>query len=324
MKKFNDLISLIIPIYNVELYIDDCINTLIKQTYQNLEIILVDDGSTDNCPSICDYYEKKDKRIKVIHKKNGGLSDARNSGLKIAKGEYVVFIDSDDFVNIDFVKNLYYACIQNNADMAVCQYQKVTTIKDVDWKENKTCNNDEVITGREFSINIYKGQAINLGFVAWNKIYKKDLFINNNIEYPINKYHEDTFTTFRLLYLTNRIVIVNIPLYYYRIREGSIMTSNADLKRLLDMLEAAIYPVKYYDKKNDKELLSLSLNYFFKDTIDTYKKFKTELYVGYIKECYTKYWTIYHNKLNTKIVNKLKYKYFYYKFCDLKIVKGRD
>ena len=117
------LVSIIVPIYNVEKYIKECIDSIINQTYKNLEIILVDDGSPDCCPKICDEYSKKDKRIKVIHKENGGLSSARNAGLDVAKGEYVSFIDSDDVVDEKFIETLYNLCIENNCDISECNFQ---------------------------------------------------------------------------------------------------------------------------------------------------------------------------------------------------------
>ena len=117
------LISVIVPIYKVEKYLTICVDSLLRQSYGNLEIILVDDGSPDECPAICDQYQNKDNRIKVIHKKNGGLSDARNAGLDIAQGEYVAFVDSDDFIDEDYICKLYDALQQNRASIAVCGIQ---------------------------------------------------------------------------------------------------------------------------------------------------------------------------------------------------------
>ena len=126
-----DLISVIIPIYRVELYLKECIDSVLNQTYKNMEIILVDDGSDDNCPNICDAYKKKDSRIQVIHKKNGGLSDARNAGIEIAKGEYICFIDSDDVIHPSFLQILYEDLIETGSDMSICHYEKVDKIPEI-------------------------------------------------------------------------------------------------------------------------------------------------------------------------------------------------
>ena len=315
MKKNRELISVIVPIYNVEKYLSECIDTLIKQSFDNLEIILIDDGSTDNCPTICDEYQKKDKRIKVIHKKNGGLSDARNSGLKIAKGEYIIFVDSDDFVNINFVEVLYNLCVQNNSEMAICKFARVQEITDVDWEFLDNSYEKEIMTGKEFTISVYEGKSENLGFVAWNKIYKKELFEKNKIEYPVNRYYEDTFTTFKLLYYSKKVVVTDVPLYYYRSREGSIITSNITLKKLNDMLEADIYPVSYYDERKEVELFNLSANYCFRDIINTYNTYKNngKEYSDYIIDFYIKNWKLYCNKMSIGFAKKVKYMFFYYK-----------
>lgn len=314
-SNYNDLVSIVVPIYNVELYIDDCINTLINQTYKKIEIILVDDGSTDNSQKICEEYAKQDSRIKVLHKENGGLSDARNKGLDVAQGKYIIFVDSDDFVNIYFVEKLYKSCVQNESDISVCKYQEIKSKKEAAWKKQINSNN-RTMTGREYIIDMYNGESEKLGFVAWNKIYKKDLFINNNIRYPKGKYYEDTFTTFRLLYTTKKITVINDTLYYYRIREGSIMTSSIDLKKVYDGIEADIYNAKFYDKENDDVLLALSLNYFYRETIELYyniEKMNKEA-KKFVLENYLQYWRVYHNKLHGKIINEIKYYIFYYMF----------
>ena len=120
-----DLISVVVPIYNVENYIKKCVDSILSQTYKNLEIILVDDGSPDNCPQICDEYAQKDNRIKVIHKENGGLSDARNAGIDISKGKFITFIDSDDYIEKDYVEVLYNSIKENASDMAIGSHKAI-------------------------------------------------------------------------------------------------------------------------------------------------------------------------------------------------------
>ena len=145
----NQLISIIVPIYNVEKYLKQCIESIISQTYRNIEIILVDDGSPDNCGKICDEYSQKDKRIIVLHKENGGLSDARNKGIDIAKGDYLTFVDSDDFVNIDYIEKLYNSIKFNNTKLAQCGISKVDEnneiIEKLNYEKNQIKTSHEIL-----------------------------------------------------------------------------------------------------------------------------------------------------------------------------------
>lgn len=236
----SDLISVIIPIYNVEPYLSDCIESIIKQTYTNLEIILVDDGSPDKCGDICDMYAEKDSRITVIHKKNGGLSDARNAGLDIATGKYVTFIDSDDAVALDMVEYLYEMLCESNADITVCQPEIFSDdIPEIKWQDRRI----ETITGSEKCLEYYfKTRYVQS--VAWGKLYKKDMF--EYVRYPFGKMHEDEFTTYRLISLANRISVGFSKKYFYRIRSGSIMREIFSMRNL-DGIEAAIEIKKYID-----------------------------------------------------------------------------
>ena len=207
MKK----ISVIVPIYKVEKYIHRCIDSIINQTYKNLEIILVDDGSPDSCPRICDEYAKKDKRIKVIHKENGGLSDARNKGVDIATGDYIAFVDSDDYIHPNMYEVLIYELEKNNSDIALCKYKivyeksKITT--EIDGKfEVYSLNNLQALD------SMYGKDGVDF-IVAWNKLYKKDLF--NKIRYPVGKIHEDEYTTYKLLFASKNVIYIEYELYYF-------------------------------------------------------------------------------------------------------------
>ena len=122
-NKYN--ISIVVPVYNVANFLDECIKTILDQSYDDFELILVDDGSTDESGSICDYYSKLDERVKVIHQKNGGLSDARNTGINISNGQFITFIDSDDYIAKDYIEKLYFSIIENNADICMCDFKKV-------------------------------------------------------------------------------------------------------------------------------------------------------------------------------------------------------
>lgn len=217
-----ELISIIVPVYNVEKYLEKCIESIINQTYRNIEIILVDDGSKDNSGNICDKYAEKDSRIKVIHKKNGGLSDARNSGLEVAKGKYVGFVDSDDFIAKDMYEYLFKLMKNNDACISVCNYEKK-------W-ENISKKNEEKNFVKDYDIVLNSSEALKyivddkiLKSYAWNKLYKIELF--QDVRYPLGLNMEDIATTYKLIYNSKKIVIGNEIKYYYVQRKGSILNS---------------------------------------------------------------------------------------------------
>ena len=158
-----ELISVVVPIYKVEKFLPTCIESIIRQSYRNLELILVDDGSPDSCPSICEKYKQVDSRIKVIHKKNGGLSDARNAGLKIAEGKWITFIDSDDYVGINFLEKLYSSATSVGAEISLCDYKAV--IDDTGIEKEET--NIEVFDNVKCLEEMYHPQKHVMEFVAW-------------------------------------------------------------------------------------------------------------------------------------------------------------
>lgn len=216
MKINNELISVIVPCYNVEKYLDECISSIVNQTYNNLEIILVDDGSPDKCPKICDEWSQKDLRIKVIHKENGGLSSARNAGLDIAKGKYISFVDSDDFIEKDFIEFLYTNLIKHNGDISCCGYYHYFNS---DLKEIRHFKNVEL--SMDSCEGIKKMNTIGyFGVGSWNKLYKNELF--ENTRFPVGKLSEDWFILYKLIHKANKIYYDSQPKYYYRQRFGSI------------------------------------------------------------------------------------------------------
>lgn len=220
----NDLISVIIPVYKVEEYLDDCIRSVVDQIYQNLEIILVDDGSPDNCPAMCDAWTMKDKRIKVIHKPNGGLSDARNAGIDIASGEYIAFVDSDDWIEPDMYEKMLAALKKEHADICACSISSCYPEHRAVWG----CRAYVVTDSEQTLAMLYRDTAYPVA--AWNKLYRRELW--DDLRFPVGRICEDTFTTYRLVHGANRIVQLPYALYCYRIRPNSIMTSQFSPKRM--------------------------------------------------------------------------------------------
>ena len=224
-------ISIIVPVYGVEKYLDRCVNSLINQSYTNLEIILVDDGSPDNCPKMCDEWAEKDSRIVVIHKENGGLSDARNAGLDICTGDYITFVDSDDLIDKDFIKILYDISKQKDADIVACSTKR--------FKNEPIIKQDKPVIIKEFSVlevikNTYQTNDMEF-LTAWGKLYKK--FIFANLRYTKGVYHEDEYIIHHLVSLANKFVLTSQELYYYYYNENSITGSGYKLKRI-DLLKA--------------------------------------------------------------------------------------
>lgn len=216
------LISVIIPVYKVEAYLDECVASVVSQTHKKLEIILVDDGSPDNCPAMCDSWAQKDSRIKVIHKKNGGLSDARNAGLEIASGDYVAFVDSDDCIEPDMLEKLLSALLRTDSDIAACGIRNFGAAKGI-WG----CQ-DFVGTPEQIYAKLYNETAYPVA--AWNKLYRRSCW--EALRFPVGKLCEDTFTTYQLIHNAKRIAMIPEALYCYRIRPESIMTSAFTLKRM--------------------------------------------------------------------------------------------
>lgn len=232
------LVSVIIPIYKVEPYLRRCIDSVISQTYTNLEIILVDDGSPDNCPAICDEYAQKDNRIKVIHKRNGGLSSARNAGLDICKGDYISFIDSDDWVSPSYIQTLLKNALEKNADISIVSYTTFTegfsdyyTIPQFSTIE--TFNNHDLL--RHLCLHDYKE------FMAsWGKLFKKNCF--NNIRFPVGQLYEDSRINYKIYHKTTKACFQKTPLYFYLARKDSIMGKTTSSLHALDsMIERYIF-----------------------------------------------------------------------------------
>lgn len=246
-----DLISVIVPVYKVEDYLPRCIDSILNQTYTNLEIILVDDGSPDNCPKICDEYAKKDKRVKVIHQQNSGLSAARNAGIDNANGNYIAFVDSDDFVHPKMYEVLVRNLAEHNAEMSICMYKRVNNslINDIDINKQRLI----ICTQEETYNNLYNELYVPTE-IACNKIYKKKVW--HDIKYPVGKLHEDEFVIHHLISKCKTIVYTNLELYYYYNRTNSI-TKTFNIKRL-DAIEAMKDRMDFFKQNGSVELYNKS------------------------------------------------------------------
>ncbi len=251
------MISVVVPVYNVENYIERCLDSILNQTYRDLEIILVDDGSTDNSGRICDEYEKSDSRIKVIHRENGGLSAARNTGIKASCGEYLIFIDSDDYIHPKMLEILAGNLINNQSDIAICGFKKIYDDEVTEYEE-KPGTTISIYSGREACLNMYDDRLAVMTVVAWNKLYKRSLF--ENIFYPEGKIHEDEFTTYKLLYNSGRVVYFDGELYYYVQRKGSITNDEVYSVAHLSILEMNDERIEFFISKDDKKLANLAVH----------------------------------------------------------------
>ena len=226
-------VSIIVPVYQVENYIRQCIDSILVQTFTDFELILVDDGSKDRSGKICDEYAVLDQRVKVIHKENGGLSDARNCGMDQAVGNYFMFVDSDDYIAPTMLEYLYKALMNKEADIAVCNF---LYFFEEDRKRDFSTNiQSEVLSGAEIFYSRKNERVYGIWTVAWNKLYKRETL--GNVRFRFGKYHEDEFWANDIYQMDIKVVTIPECLYYYRQRDNSIM-GRKNIKRDFDILEA--------------------------------------------------------------------------------------
>lgn len=233
-------LSVIVPVYKVEPYIHKCVDSILEQTYTNLEVILVDDGSPDNCGKICDEYAAKDKRVKVIHKKNGGLSDARNAGIDISTGNIIGFIDSDDYIEARMYEEMINYMEHNNLDIVCADTNQVKGNKikfKPRYKKNYVWNKQEALS------EILNG---NLDNAAWNKIYKREII--GNTRFPQGRVYEDVATIYKFIYNADKVGYLSKPYYYYVKRKGSIVTSGFNCKSRYDCFVGYIERLNFAEK----------------------------------------------------------------------------
>lgn len=251
-----DLISIIVPVYNVENYLERCINSLLNQTYKNLEIILIDDGSTDNSGCICDKYASKFENIIVYHKKNGGLSSARNYGLdRIGNNiKYIAFVDSDDFLHPRMYEILYNDLIKYECDIAVCNIYKTYTTKNNEYISEKVT----ILNSNEYLNNYF--DDFYRSNVVWNKLYKKECI--QNLRFKEEKIYEDIFYSPQVVCNTNKIVINESKLYYYYQRRGSILNGSSNINGWNDFFEASEALVKVAINTKNEIFIMKSVDYY--------------------------------------------------------------
>lgn len=240
-----DLVSIVVPVYNVEKYLKKSIESILNQTYKNIEILLVDDGSTDSSGKICDSFSKVDPRIRVFHKANGGLSDARNFGIEQMRGQYVAFIDSDDYISNDFVWKLYSSIKNNDSEVSICSFslvdEKGEKIKDELLDSGEVCLPGKQILEKVLTADGYRY------VVAWNKLYRSTLF--EKFQFKIGKLYEDEFLNYPLFWECQKVSIVEEPLYLYVQREGSIVQSNMTLEKIKMKDEMHTSRIEFYSDK---------------------------------------------------------------------------
>lgn len=275
MAQYNETISVVIPAYNVQKYLSACLDSVINQTYHNLEIIVINDGSTDSTGTICDDYARKDTRIKVIHQENQGLSGARNTGLNNCTGDYIFFLDSDDYLNSNALLLLYQALNSTHADLAIGNYCYVSE------------DGSKITPAKPFSCPIYPESVKEYSIwksaivqyiaitVVWTKLYRRSLWINdgNTLYFPLGKLHEDTYVLPFILKQCQKIICINDTIVYYRQSTNSIMHQQLSIKNI-SWCEHHYNIINYL---NDKGYYDIA-TWYFKETarvcIHLYDSFK--------------------------------------------------
>lgn len=305
----NQMVSMIVPIYKVEKYLGQCIESLIAQTYRNLQIILVDDGSPDRSGEICEEYAGKDERILVIHKENGGLSDARNAGIERADGEWFCFIDSDDFIAPDMVERLYQMATEYQAKLAWCAVEEVEEDAAYPFEISKKSTENEKITvytpveAEKQFYTMNKQQCL----ITCNKLFHRSLY--ETIRFPKGKLYEDGYTIYRTIYIAQKVVTTSRPLYYYRQRRGSIMADHSD-RIYLPSLEAGKERLEFYRQNGEKELVRLEVNLALYTSIHFYQVIKKKEIRREIKKWYKMFYEEYFKKEKWPLAKRIRMRSF--------------
>lgn len=298
-----DKVSIIVPVYNVEKYLEKCIESILAQTFKNIEVILVNDGSSDKSGLICDKYSLIDRRIKVVHKKNTGVSDSRNYGIKVSSGKYIAFIDSDDWVDKEYINILYSNLIKYNADISVCDF--IRENNESKPKQLLKEKKEILFTNIEALNQIYGELYVQMIAVVWNKLYKREIF--NDLKFPIDKIHEDEYLTPIALYKCNKIIYTNKQLLHYRDTPNSIMNKKFNVKRL-DYLYVLESRMKFFKENMLDELYKKNVCTYLEKVMEFYflvKRSDIENKKNIMKELKNKLSNLNKN-LDIKLPKKLK------------------
>lgn len=254
-------LSIIIPVYQVKPYLERCIESVLSQSYTDYEVVLVDDGSTDGSGDICDIYAANYSNVKVIHKTNGGLSSARNIGLSVASGDYLMFLDSDDFLHSKAIEVEIKFLEENHADIVVCPLVRFSNLQDVDAYSPLDNIQFSILSGLEAERRFFNNPRANMFVSSCGKIFRRNLF--NGIQFPEGRLFEDEYTTYKLYYLCEKIVVLDTALYYYFVNQAGI-TQNLDLVKRLDEYDAQNERIIFFNNNGEIELYHLALLEFLR------------------------------------------------------------
>lgn len=270
MQENNGLVSVIVAVYNIEKYIAKCIDSIQRQTYSNLEIILVDDGSTDTSGAICDSFAEKDNRIIVIHRKNGGLSAARNSGLEIAKGEFIAFVDGDDWIEEGMYETMVLQARKHNAELVACRYACIYGEK----REDRSSEAVYVYQGLEMlSKYLEEDENVVIQHAAWNKLYRRELI--GDERFPEGKLYEDVVFSAKMLSRINTGVYIDTAYYDYVVnRDGSIMAMGLNKRMFTDLLPAYLEKEELLGSLPDESLVTKHRYHYLKKMLGWYRNTK--------------------------------------------------
>lgn len=302
---FIKLVSIIIPVYGVEAYLSECVDSLLNQTYRNLEIILIDDSSPDGCAEICDQYARKDARVKVIHKKNGGAASARNTGLDAATGDCICFVDADDVAEKEYVEHLLTALIEADADIAVCGYCDLTKTQ----RRVAPCQKPGIYSQEEYLACFLKDWSSSL---LWNKIYRREVI--GTLRMAEGHKIDDEFFTYRIVMNSQKIIVTDAPMYGYRMRTSSVMNDKASNgeRILLDKIE--YIRVRYADVAKQYPVLEQA---FLADAVDTMIRLWRDSYNSPKAQAEIRKWVNAHvgEIIKMKIPIRLRLVYLYHLYC---------
>lgn len=310
----DDLITIIIPVYNTAKFLNQCLNSIMQQTYKNIEVIIIDDGSTDESIEICKKMQRNDERISVIHQKNSGVSVARNNAINIAKGKWIIFVDSDDYIEVEMVERLYNSVKKYDADYAVCGYTWISE-KSSNIKKEYVSEKEMVISPIE-ALRMHYFEKYTVNYVTmWGKIIRRKIW--ENLKFMPNIFYEDIEIMPKLLLKCNKIVVLNYAGYRYVQREGFIMhDEKIKDKCYQDAIKIFLEHIHFYEKHGLDEIKQVNIRLLL-DKIITSDLHETipKVQMDYSKSLYREYYQRIDNKKTPLI---LKIKYWLYKTLGIK------